>query len=63
MFDLKNKSAVVTGGARGIGAATARLLREADARVEVLDIETGCDVTHESSVRDSFGRIRAIDIL
>ncbi|HSA89160.1 MAG TPA: SDR family oxidoreductase [Burkholderiales bacterium] len=54
---------MVTGGAKGIGAAAAKLLREAGARVEVLDIETGCDVTSESSVRDSFGRIGAIDIL
>jgi NAD(P)-dependent dehydrogenase (short-subunit alcohol dehydrogenase family) len=63
MLDLRNKTAVVTGGAKGIGAATVKLLREAGARVEVLDIETGCDVTNESSVRDSFGRIEAIDIL
>ncbi len=63
MPDLRDKTAVVTGGAKGIGAATAKLLREAGARVEVLDIETGCDVTNESSVSDSFGRIGAIDIL
>jgi NAD(P)-dependent dehydrogenase (short-subunit alcohol dehydrogenase family) len=63
MLDLSGKTAVVTGGAKGIGAATAKLLREAGARVEVLDIETGCDVTNESSVRDAFVRIGAIDIL
>jgi NAD(P)-dependent dehydrogenase (short-subunit alcohol dehydrogenase family) len=38
VFDLKDKTAVVTGGAKGIGAATAKLLREAGARVEVLDL-------------------------
>jgi NAD(P)-dependent dehydrogenase (short-subunit alcohol dehydrogenase family) len=63
LLDLKGKTAVVTGGAKGIGAATAKLLREAGARVEVLDIETGCDVTNESTVSDAFGRIGAIDIL
>ena len=63
MLDLRGKTAVVTGGAKGIGAATAKLLREAGARVEVLDIETGCDVTNEPSVREAFGRIGAIDIL
>jgi NAD(P)-dependent dehydrogenase (short-subunit alcohol dehydrogenase family) len=63
MLDLKGKTAVVTGGAKGLGAATAKLLREAGARVEVLDLSTGCDVTDESSVRDSFVRIGAIDIL
>jgi len=62
-LDLKNKVAVVTGGAKGIGAATVKLLKEAGARVEALDIETGCDITNESSVRDAFGRIGAIDIL
>ena len=63
MFDLKGKTAVVTGGAKGIGAATARLLTESGARVEVLDIEHGHDVTKESIVKDAFGRIGGIDIL
>ena len=60
---FKNKTAVVTGGAKGIGAATAKAFREAGARVEVLDIETGCDVSDEAQVKKAFERIGALDIL
>jgi NAD(P)-dependent dehydrogenase (short-subunit alcohol dehydrogenase family) len=63
MFDLKNKTAVVTGGAKGIGAATAKLLGQAGAKVEILDIEQGCDVTDEAQVKAVFARIGSIDIL
>jgi NAD(P)-dependent dehydrogenase (short-subunit alcohol dehydrogenase family) len=62
-IQLKDKTAVVTGGAKGIGAATAKLLREAGARVEVLDISTGCDVTDEAQVSAAFARIGTLDIL
>jgi NAD(P)-dependent dehydrogenase (short-subunit alcohol dehydrogenase family) len=63
MLNLRDKTAVVTGGAKGIGAATAKLLREAGARVEMLDITTGCDVTDENQVREAFARIGTIDVL
>jgi NAD(P)-dependent dehydrogenase (short-subunit alcohol dehydrogenase family) len=63
LFELKNKVAVVTGGAKGIGAATARLLEQAGARVHALDIESGCDVTNESQVRKAYEGIGALDIL
>src|SRR6185436_3459332 len=53
--------AVVTGGASGIGLATARLLAERGARVAVLDLKTDdvpeplagfrCDVTADAEVR------------
>lgn len=62
-FDVGGKLAVVTGGANGIGAATAKLLEKAGARVEVLDLETGCDVTDEARVKQVFARIGAFDIL
>ncbi|HZO00115.1 MAG TPA: SDR family oxidoreductase [Burkholderiales bacterium] len=39
------------------------MLERAGARVEVLDIATGCDVTDESQVKSAFARIGAIDIL
>ncbi|WP_296257830.1 MULTISPECIES: SDR family NAD(P)-dependent oxidoreductase [unclassified Pseudomonas] len=46
MFDLTGKNAIVTGGASGIGAATARRLRKAGARVWIADVsqadEEGC---------------------
>jgi NAD(P)-dependent dehydrogenase (short-subunit alcohol dehydrogenase family) len=54
---------VVTGGAKGIGAATVKLFEKAGARVEVLDIETGCDVTDEGQVKEAFTRIGTIDVL
>ncbi|HET7400233.1 MAG TPA: SDR family oxidoreductase [Usitatibacter sp.] len=63
LFDLGGKHAVVTGGARGIGAATATLLREAGAQVEVLDLETGCDVTDEAQVKRALERVGEVDIL
>jgi len=63
MLDLKNKTAVVTGGAKGIGAATARLFRESGAKVVVLDIAEGCDVTDEDQVKKAFAGIGDVDIL
>ena len=63
IFELQDKTAVVTGGAKGIGAATVELLKQAGARVEVLDIETGCDVTDEAQVSHAFARLGALDIL
>lgn len=63
LFDVTGKVAVVTGGAKGIGAATAKLLEQAGARVEVLDIERGCDVSDEAAVRAAFARIGGLDIL
>jgi len=63
MFSLESKIAVVTGGAKGIGAATVKLLREAGAKVHSLDIESGCDVTDEAQVKAAFARIGEFDIL
>ncbi len=69
MLDLRldGKVAIVTGGARGIGAATARLLGEHGARVVSLDVTSGCDVTDERAIADSFARAErehgGIDIL
>jgi NAD(P)-dependent dehydrogenase (short-subunit alcohol dehydrogenase family) len=63
LFDLTGKVAVVTGGARGIGAATIALLRRHGAKTASLDIADGCDVTDESAVRAAFERIGEIDLL
>src|SRR5947207_9997819 len=43
MFRLDGKIAIVTGGARGIGAETARGLREAGATVVTWDVTEGAD--------------------
>jgi NAD(P)-dependent dehydrogenase (short-subunit alcohol dehydrogenase family) len=63
LFTLEGKSAVVTGGAKGIGAATVALLRSHGARAVSLDLSEGCDVTDEAAVRLAFERIGEIDIL
>jgi NAD(P)-dependent dehydrogenase (short-subunit alcohol dehydrogenase family) len=63
LFDFKDKTAVVTGGARGIGAATVALLRRCGARAVSLDVTEGCDVTDEAAVKAAFQRIGEIDIL
>ena len=68
IFDLKGKTAVVTGAARGIGHATAALLEKAGAKVARIDIEDapGCiraDVADEAAVEKAFAQIGAVDIL
>ena len=67
IFQVRGKVAVVTGGASGIGAATVRLFEQCGARVAVLDLRTGCDVTNEAQVRQHLAEVAAeqggIDIL
>jgi NAD(P)-dependent dehydrogenase (short-subunit alcohol dehydrogenase family) len=68
MFDLKGKSAVVTGAARGIGKATADLLAKCGCTVARLDAEQGtgilaCDVSDEKSVEQAFAKVGRADIL
>jgi NAD(P)-dependent dehydrogenase (short-subunit alcohol dehydrogenase family) len=69
-MNLNNKTAVVTGAAKGIGASCAKLFYEAGANVVLLDIakdESGIndkrwlflhgDVSHEDEVKASFEKI------
>jgi NAD(P)-dependent dehydrogenase (short-subunit alcohol dehydrogenase family) len=71
LLDLHGLVAVVTGGANGIGAATARLLARAGARVAVFDLQEtarrSVDVTNESEVRAAFASVAdewgGVDIL
>ena len=67
--DLLGLSALVTGGASGIGAATAALLAERGARVAVLDLRVDavpapllgvvCDVSDTSSVDRAIAQVVA----
>jgi NAD(P)-dependent dehydrogenase (short-subunit alcohol dehydrogenase family) len=63
LLTLEGKTAVVTGGAKGIGAATARVLERAGAHVTVFDVEPvndsglSVDVTSEPAVRAAFSRV------
>ena len=77
MTEFAGLVAVVTGGASGIGAATARLLQERGARVAVLDRGTDgapdgvlalrCDVTDAAAVDAAVGtvveRLGGLDVL
>jgi len=62
---LSGRTAVVTGGARGIGDAAVRQLRTLGARVAVLDLEQAedadcsvrCDVSRSDEVREAFHEV------
>jgi NAD(P)-dependent dehydrogenase (short-subunit alcohol dehydrogenase family) len=57
MAEFDGLVAVVTGGASGIGAATAALLKDRGATVEILDLTTGCDVGDAASVASAVAAV------
>jgi NAD(P)-dependent dehydrogenase (short-subunit alcohol dehydrogenase family) len=61
LLDLGGKVAIVTGGAKGLGAAAARMLEQAGAKVTVFDVESpggaAVDVTNESAVKEATMRV------
>ncbi len=76
IFELRDKVAVVTGGGKGIGAATVELFLEAGAKVAVFDLDPGseteplrivCDITDETQVEGAFASVAeeygGIDVL
>jgi NAD(P)-dependent dehydrogenase (short-subunit alcohol dehydrogenase family) len=68
LFDLKGKTAVVTGAAKGIGKTTAALLEKAGAKVARIDIEEapGCiraDVADDAAIEKAFKEIGGLDVL
>lgn len=71
-MEIKNLSAVVTGGASGMGAATAKLLAQQGAKVSILDLNEAtakqlaseihgiafvCDVTNPKSVEEALQHV------
>ncbi len=57
---LKDKVAIITGGASGIGQATAELFGEERAKVVVADIEGQAGETTAQKIRDQHGSARFI---
>ena len=78
LFDFNGKTAVVTGGANGIGRAAAQQLKSSGAEVWIFDIERenpasvaeqfgarglATDVTDRSSLEAAFARIGTMDVV
>lgn len=64
-FDFTGKTAVVTGGARGIGASIARALSSAGASVHIFDVNRAdpVDVSNSEALDAAFARIAGPDIV
>jgi NAD(P)-dependent dehydrogenase (short-subunit alcohol dehydrogenase family) len=73
-MDIAGHAAIVTGGASGLGAATARMLAEAGAKVAIFDVNhkaaaemaidingiaIACDVTDSDSLEKAFAKAAA----
>ena len=65
MRGLKGKTAIVTGGAAGIGAAVVKRFREEGANVVVFDLKAdpSVDITDYEAVRKAVANAGAVDIL
>jgi 2-keto-3-deoxy-L-fuconate dehydrogenase len=78
-FRLDGKIALITGGASGIGEATAKVFSGAGAQVLIVDVDAArakmladslpnasshsCDITNEAAVEQLFSKIDLLDIL
>lgn len=57
LLDLSGKTAIVTGGAAGIGAGIVKRFKEAGANVVVADLTTGCDISKEEDVKNLVSKV------
>ena len=64
-FDFTGRTAVVTGGMQGIGAAIAKRLTESGAKVVVWDLDGAprVDVANPDSIAAAAGKLGRVDIL
>lgn len=78
-FELTNRTALVTGGASGIGEAVCRIFSAAGARILIVDMDAAraealatelprahpivCDIANESAVKRLFADLQKLDIL
>ena len=62
MGRLEGKAAIVTGGAQGIGGATARRLAEEGARVLIADIDVAMAETNAERIRAAGGEADAVRV-
>src|ERR1700730_6690378 len=78
-FELTNRTALVTGGASGIGEAVCRIFSAAGAEILIVDIDAPraqalagelpharvlpCDISDEAAVKKMFSELQKLDIL
>lgn len=78
-FELTNRTALVTGGASGIGEAVCRVFSDAGARILIVDVDVvraealaaelprahplTCDIADEAAVKKLFAGLQKLDIL
>ncbi|RME64169.1 MAG: SDR family oxidoreductase [Caldilineae bacterium] len=60
MLDLRGRVAIVTGGAQGIGGATARRLAEGGARVLIADVDMEAAAANQARIVDAGGEAEII---
>src|SRR6266852_6822362 len=64
-FDFAGRSAVVTGGAQGIGAAIAKRLQASGAKVAVWDLDGSpkVDVANPAQIENALKHLGKVDVL
>ena len=60
-MEIRNVAAVVTGGASGLGAATAELLANRGARVTIFDMNEAAGQTHAEKIGGRFAKVNVTD--